>query len=305
MAAFDANAFRFALGNFATGVTVVTTQDNLGGNIGVTASSFNSVSLSPPLVLWSLDRSAHSLASFQQSEHFIVNVLSADQVELSNRFSRAGENKFVGLEYRQGVGGLPMLDGCSARFQCRTVHQYDGGDHIIFVGEVIEFDVTGRSGLVFHQGRYSVSADHPSSIRPNQDEAASGFVENFLPYMTGLCHQQSVARYQEAVAAGPLHDHQYRILFALRDLQDAGSDEISALTLLAPESIDWALSELLAGTLVCESEGNYRMTSSGAKQLEEMEQRVIACESSMLSVFSADESRQFKQQLARLIEWNR
>ncbi len=151
----ESKAFRRALGCFATGVTIVTTVDPNGAPVGLTASSFNSVSLNPPLVLWSLDRGARSMPFFQAAPYFAVHVLCQEQVELSNRFAKAGIDRFEGITYEPGLGGVPLLSDCAAVFQCSTVHQYDGGDHIIFVGEVKTFTNVDREPLIFHGGRYA------------------------------------------------------------------------------------------------------------------------------------------------------
>lgn len=158
---FDAREFRSALGRFGTGVTVVTTLGTDGTPLGLTVSSFNSVSMAPPLVLWSLDRSSTTLDAFEAATHFAVNVLGADQVEISNRFASREEDKFGDLECLEGAGGAPLLPGCVACFQCRTVHRYDGGDHIIFVGEVEAFERRPGEALLFHDGGYCVAGEHP------------------------------------------------------------------------------------------------------------------------------------------------
>ena len=142
--AFEPAAFRKALGSFATGVTIVTTCAD-GERFGVTANSFNSVSLDPPLVLWSLAKSAASHAAFAAAPGFAVHILAADQQDLSNRFARKGADKFAGLSLESGRAGVPLLAGCAARFECRTTYQYEGGDHIIFVGEVIDFSDSDKS----------------------------------------------------------------------------------------------------------------------------------------------------------------
>ena len=116
---FDPQAFRAALGTFTTGVTIITTRAQDGELIGVTANSFNSVSLNPPMVLWSLAKNARSVAAFSNSKHWNVHVLSANQEELSGRFARQGENKFAGLELDEGISKAPLLKECTARFQCR------------------------------------------------------------------------------------------------------------------------------------------------------------------------------------------
>ncbi len=151
---FDARAFRNALGCFATGVTIITTRRPNGEYVGLTANSFTSVSLEPPLILWSLDRSANSLPAFEESLHFAVNVLARGQADLSTRCATAGENKFAGLKLQQGIGGVPLLDGCAARFQCKSEFRYWGGDHIIFIGRVEAFDSCQHPPLLFVRGRY-------------------------------------------------------------------------------------------------------------------------------------------------------
>src|SRR6185503_13266212 len=114
----DAREFRNALGAFTTGVTIVTTCDGAGRDVGLTVNSFNSVSLEPPLVLWSLARSSASLAAFVEAPYFAVHILGARQEALSNCFARRGADKFAGLELVRGHGGVPLLDGCAARFEC-------------------------------------------------------------------------------------------------------------------------------------------------------------------------------------------
>lgn len=148
-------AFRNALGAFATGVTIATTLDADGQPVGVTASSFNSVSLDPPLVLWSVAKANMSCAAFCDSGHFAIHILAVDQADLSNRFAKSGGDKFAGLTWQSGAKGSPILADCAALFQCRTRHQYEGGDHIIMVGEVIDFQVQDRAPLLFHAGRYA------------------------------------------------------------------------------------------------------------------------------------------------------
>jgi 3-hydroxy-9,10-secoandrosta-1,3,5(10)-triene-9,17-dione monooxygenase reductase component len=146
--------FRRALGRFATGVTIVTTRDAAGKDVGLTANSFSSVSLDPPMVLWSLSRRSLSLPAFMQAEHFAVHVLASDQDELASRFATRGADKFAGLILQRGQDDIALLADCAARFQCRSTIKHEGGDHVIFVGEVLHFDHTERPPLIFHGGRY-------------------------------------------------------------------------------------------------------------------------------------------------------
>ena len=152
----DPSTFREALGCFATGVTVVTARAADGELVGITANSFNSVSLSPPLVLFSIDRQAFSLSKFEESRHFAVNVLREEQRDISTTFATRLEDKFGRVSFDLGASGCPILHDSLAVFDCVTRFRYDGGDHVIFVGEVqnIHFDATGRP-LLYYRGRYS------------------------------------------------------------------------------------------------------------------------------------------------------
>jgi 3-hydroxy-9,10-secoandrosta-1,3,5(10)-triene-9,17-dione monooxygenase reductase component len=151
---FDKQGFRKALGSFPTGVTIISTRAADGQPVGVTCNSFNSVSLDPPLVLWSLAKTAYSRSTFEAARHWAVNLLSSDQEAISSQFARAGKDKFVDVEIENGVGEAPLLMGCCARFQCATESVYEGGDHLIFVGRVLAFDRSDRLPLVFHSGQY-------------------------------------------------------------------------------------------------------------------------------------------------------
>jgi 4-hydroxyphenylacetate 3-hydroxylase, reductase component len=147
-------AFRNALGGFPTGVTIVTAQGADGALAGMTASSFNSVSMDPPLILWSITRTATYYPLFEAANHFSINVLSEDQQDLSNGFAREGEKPFDGIPYSSGLGGAPLFDDCVAQFQCETWAKYDGGDHLIIVGKVLDFEAWDRTPLVFSGGGY-------------------------------------------------------------------------------------------------------------------------------------------------------
>lgn len=151
---FDRRAFRAALGAFVTGVTIITTCDESGAPAGLTANSFNSVSLDPPMVLWSLALDSTSLDAFRQAKWWAVHVLAAGQEELSNQFARKDTQKFAGVTYTTGPGGIPLLEGFAARFVCRAAFEYEGGDHAIFLGAVEVFEQAPRAPLIYHQGRY-------------------------------------------------------------------------------------------------------------------------------------------------------
>lgn len=155
MKIIEPSEFRNALGRFATGVTVVTTVDEAGCRFGVTANSYNSVSLDPPLVLWSLANSSRSMAAFAGCEVFAVHILGAHQEDLAMRFASRGEDKFAELNTREGFGGVPLFDDCVAHFECVTQNRFEGGDHQIFLGRVVNFEAGDREPLLFHRGRFA------------------------------------------------------------------------------------------------------------------------------------------------------
>ncbi|RMF08506.1 MAG: flavin reductase [Alphaproteobacteria bacterium] len=153
-ASIDQRALRDAFGRFATGVTVVTTVDGAGAPVGLTVNSFSSLSLTPPLVLWSLDKASSCCPAFEACDGFVVHVLADDQEPLSRLFASAVKDRFAGLDYQRNDRGFPLLPGTCARFQCRTAAVHEGGDHLILVGEVEAFDHTDRPPLLFWGGRY-------------------------------------------------------------------------------------------------------------------------------------------------------
>lgn len=157
---FSSLEFRNALGMFATGVTIVTARNAQGAFIGLTANSFNSVSLTPPLVLWSLARSAGSMAAFSTGSHYAINILSADQQDLAKQFASRSNDRFSGVQFELGSGGAPLLQGAVATFECFNRSRYEEGDHVIFVGEVERCaHRAGASPLLFHGGKFY--AEHP------------------------------------------------------------------------------------------------------------------------------------------------
>ena len=151
---FDSAHFRQALSQFATGVTVITTRLADGSFRGLTASSFNSVSLDPPLVLWSLGTGANSMPIFSGNSHYVINVLAAGQEELAMRFSRRTDNPWANTDYELSRTGQPILKGVAAWFECHNRSRYPEGDHVIFVGEVEECAVHPQPALLFHHGRF-------------------------------------------------------------------------------------------------------------------------------------------------------
>ena len=158
--------FRNALGRYATGVTVITTCATGGKVEGLTANSFSSVSLDPPLVLWSLREGAASMTSFVESGHFAINVLGAEQQHHSRHFATAAADKFHGVTWSSGLGGCPLLEDCVAVFECRTDQIVSAGDHRLFIGRVVRATYRRGDPLVFHAGAYHAVAPLLSVTAP-------------------------------------------------------------------------------------------------------------------------------------------
>jgi flavin reductase (DIM6/NTAB) family NADH-FMN oxidoreductase RutF len=152
--AFDKSEFRRLMGQFATGVTVITTRDPSGQPFGLTANAFSSVSLEPPLVLVCVDKKADCYACFDQSGSFTVNILSDGQESLSRKFSTKGVDKFDGVGFRSGGNGCAVLEDATAHFECRIVQAVDAGDHTIYVGEVEAGEASDAAPLLFFRGGY-------------------------------------------------------------------------------------------------------------------------------------------------------
>jgi 3-hydroxy-9,10-secoandrosta-1,3,5(10)-triene-9,17-dione monooxygenase reductase component len=151
---FTQTEFRNALGSFATGVCIITTVGKNGQKVGMTANSFNSVSLTPPLILWSIGKSTNCFDDFIAADAFAVHILAADQQDLSNRFATTGEDRFANIQCTDGLSGIPILPHYSACFESKVANQFDGGDHIIMTGEVVRFSDNQLDPLLFYRGSY-------------------------------------------------------------------------------------------------------------------------------------------------------
>ena len=164
----DPRDFRNALGSYATGVTIITAAGADGKPYGITCNSFASVSLNPPLVLWSLVIFSTSMSVFQNASHFAVNVLGASQQALANKFAKSSEDKFVGVEWTAGLGSAPLLADSVANFQCRAAGRYYGGDHVIFLGAVEAYAYNRKEPLLFARGGYGrfLPGDGYSASKP-------------------------------------------------------------------------------------------------------------------------------------------
>jgi 3-hydroxy-9,10-secoandrosta-1,3,5(10)-triene-9,17-dione monooxygenase reductase component len=303
-AAFDGAAFRAALGSFATGVTIITTRGPGGAPVGLTVNSFNSVSLNPPLVLWSLAETSNSLPVFRAASHWAVHVLSSDQEALSGRFARRGEDKFAGAEVESGLGGIPLLRGCSARFQCRTAFQYEGGDHVIFVGEVLAFDRADVAPLVFHAGRYAHATRRDAAgSTPRNAWLEGSFNEGFLGYLLGRSHLEFFSRIRPLLAQEQLSDEEFYLLSTLTLKQRLAAGEVAEALNGVPEGPrQHALENLrVRGLLQTEPDGASRLTTEGRACALRLISAAKAVESQVIEQLGTGEAAALKSLLNRLL----
>jgi 3-hydroxy-9,10-secoandrosta-1,3,5(10)-triene-9,17-dione monooxygenase reductase component len=306
---FDPREFRNTLGTFTTGVTIITTRDADGTPVGITANSFNSVSLEPPMVLWSLARKARSLAAFEQAPYWTVHILSVDQEELSNRFARSGEDKFAGVPVDLGVGDVPLLRGCTARLQCKTSFKYEGGDHIIFVGEVLEFDRNDVAPLAFHAGKYAFAARKTDTSlagsAPVRDPENS-FGEDFTAYLLSRAHYQVYAPLRRLLREQSIGDAEWFVLSSLTAKNGRSLAELGAMYAITGNELPDVAVQLLRqrGLVRDESGGNrhLELTDTGRGLALRTLAAAKSLEADLLARLGTQESATLKNLLRQVIQ---
>lgn len=264
----DPLQFRRALGNFATGVTIVTAQNEQGEKVGVTANSFNSVSLDPPLILWSIDKKSSSFAVFEQATHFAVNILSGSQIELSNKFSRRNIDKFEGTNYEEGEGASLLLENCSAIFECERHQVIEGGDHWIMIGRVVKFHDQGRSPLVYHQGAYSCVMPHPSLKLKHSEPTLSeipqqGHLYNNVCYLMSRAFKAYQTDYIPKQLASGFRTSESRLLLVLASGTASSKEDLPRDIAMPMQEVERAAEILKREGLLSDHENLYQLTEKG------------------------------------------
>lgn len=305
---FDLREFRRALGSFATGVTIITAQSADGEKVGVTASSFNSLSLDPPLILWSSIKQARSCAIFESASHFTVNILAADQMDMSNHFARQQEDKFAGIKWTEGLGGAPVFPNCAGNFQCETYNKIDGGDHWIFIGRVVEFSTSNRPPLAFHQGAYSMVINHPASGPTTSDEVTTGVTDGrlgnhafYLLLMAVRAYQSGYQPKQEALGLSAM---EARCLIVLSDLPGIGAEELTTHTHInsTVAEVREALPYLESLGLVTAQQNGYFLTSAGLDKANYYWKIASSHAKDIFKEFSSEQVATFKDVLRGVIK---
>ena len=261
----DHRAFRGALGQYGTGVAVITTMSG-GVPVGMTVSSFAAVSLDPPLILWSVQNSSRRAEIFTGAKEFAVNVLSAQQVAISRNVASpdAGTDPFQQFQWTEGLGGAPLIDGALARFECRAYEVLPGGDHQIIMGRVSRCTVMEGEPLLFVQGTYATSEPFPSTAEGTGNgihESPDSTPVPFVQLVTAVNHRLSL-NFDEYRSCFGLTVASSRVLKRL----SAGPltvDDLVASAFLAPQAIEDALSELIEANLVQRDGLSFHQTPSG------------------------------------------
>ena len=298
---FDARTFRRALGNFATGITIITAQNEAGETVGVTANSFNSVSIDPPLILWSIDKRARSYEVFNTASHFAVNVLAADQIELSNHFARQQEDKFADIVWESGEGGAPLLENCAARFQCKSYRQVDGGDHWIMIGEVVTLDDFGRAPLCFHQGSYSMVIGHPGASKDadnvRAETASQGRLSENVYYLMLQALRTYQTRYLPKQEALGLSTIEARCILMISDRPGINVEGLYQLSDMPQNELSEATVNLTERGLIGQEGNGFVLTLAGHDKADEFWQLADAHAQQVLKDLSEEQVVAFKQTL--------
>ena len=266
---FDPMKFRRALGNFVTGVTIMTAQNSVGEKVGVTANSFNSVSLDPSLILWSIDKKSSSYSVFSEATHFAVNILSANQIELSNKFARRTADKFDGVNYEPGKGNAPILANCSAVFECERHQVIEGGDHWIIIGKVVAFHDEGRSPLVYHQGAYSAVTPHPmvqlkQSIQEGElGKMHHGYLNHNVCYLMSRAFKFYQNDYIPKQLGSGFRTSEARLLLVLGSGTTSSKADLPRDIAMPMQQVEQAAEILKKDGLLIETEQFFQLTEKG------------------------------------------
>jgi 4-hydroxyphenylacetate 3-hydroxylase, reductase component len=294
----NADGFRRALGHFTTGVTIITASAN-GECAGLTANSFTSVSLDPPLILWAVKKSSTSWPVFAASKAFAVNVLAADQAQLATQFARSATDKYKGVEWTLGPSGAPLLANVTSHFECVRRVEYEGGDHLIVVGEVTRFARYERRPLVFLQGRFSAAIDNADLGQ----SYAGGSRARQLTLLTMLrrAFVRRASEFSEEAQALGFSVNESRVAYYLGMAPGATVEGLATSAQLDLDAAKDAVTALLErGWVMRSANGSLQLTASGTEQNEKLGAVARSAEAERLKSFSAAEVDTVRRVLAVL-----
>lgn len=289
----DSRAFRRCLGQFTTGVTVITACHDQQ-MVGMSVNSFSALSLDPALVLWSIRRESGSLPVFRQASHFAINVLGADQVAVSNLFASPKADKFAQSRWSLGRFGAPLLEGTIAHMECQLEQVLEGGDHLILIGRVQRYARFAGEPLLFTQGRYAITQEHPGAeqqspapvVRPEcPQDALDGSLLRLLHYTS---NQMSACFDAHRLTEG-LSVAQFRFYGWLRT-QSRSLDQLKQLTYLGSRDADDTAALLTErGHLLKDETGVLQLTAAGRQRADAIASRVSAFEAELFEGLSEED----------------
>jgi flavin reductase (DIM6/NTAB) family NADH-FMN oxidoreductase RutF/DNA-binding MarR family transcriptional regulator len=302
------SSYRQALGTFATGVTVVTAASSNGELAGVTANSFTSVSLNPPLILWCLDSKSDSLTTFQSAEYFAVNILASDQKSLSSHFAKRQEDKFKTVNYQSGRGRAPILQDCTTYLQCKNNEQYEIGDHWVFVGEVMEFETQTKEALLFHLGSYGTSLPLPSDESSvissiNEPESHDDSLFSLLLQAIHAYQLEFESRQKKIIESS----YEARIITILHKYSELNVNDICQMIQMPKEDTRDVLNELNSRNLVTfqvgNGEENFKLSDKGNMISDELIALAKQHDNDVYALFGRCSAEDFRENLTRIINW--
>lgn len=296
---------RNCFGKFATGITVITTIAPDGTKIGLTVNSFSSLSLDPPMILWSLDKKSKNLDALVEASYFAVNVLASDQMDISNNFARTSDDKFNGVEVIDGKCGIPLLTGTVAHLECRKVTTYEGGDHIIFIGEVEHFDMTDRKPLLYTNGQYTIAARHPLAKQPEISTIDGKSIQSsddfIIPLLLRSYWEISDPFYNELEDEGIPVSHA-RILVHLSHHPELTAKELAAAIRIDMASVAMSTRWLCDnGHLTKLENEKYIVSEKGLAHLNIVQCRAQRFEEEVLDGYSPQDVEMLKTMLRKMI----
>ncbi|WP_034658731.1 flavin reductase [Chelativorans sp. J32] len=300
--AVDSRGFRQCLGQFSTGVTIIATEHD-GRRAGVTANSFSSLSLDPPLILWSISRTSRAFPIFSEATHFAVSILAEDQIPVSQRFASKEEDKFASIDWCPGQNGAPVIKGSAGRLECTRHSVLDGGDHLLIIGRVTHFEREERKGLIFSQGRYSIGLDHPV-LRSETSSAGAPLTagEASLGSLVFKAHLKSSRSFDADRAALGFSIGQARILYVLSEHPSLPFEELVSLSNFPSQTIEDGLTDLTAtGGVKRNADGTFCLTDKGRELRATIRERSLSRETEMLRHIAPEELATAKRVLERFI----
>lgn len=301
----DTRLFRRCLGQFGTGVAIITTYHR-GERAGVTVNSLASVSLDPPLILWSISKTSRSFSIFESTPHFVINILSRDQIALSRNFSSKASDKFANILLESGMRNQPLLTGAIAHIECSREVAYDAGDHVILIGRATNVRLHDGDPLLFVQGRYVVQADHPEaavSAEVGSGQHSDSPQENDLFLLIVKAYQLITGKFEAHRELEGMSSSTASILRAIESNPGISVSEIERTTYHGVRDTEDALADLLdKGHIACTADGTWSITARGSSKRAAIRRRWKQFQADELSGVPKDDISAGLRLLNNLVE---